>query len=76
MPTRYSALYDYGIDNEYPSYTLLHKKRVVARKDHVCNYCKQPIKKGTTYVSHAMMYDGEFRYNRSHPDYLGECITN
>lgn len=71
---RVSSLYDYGIDNEYASYTLLHRKRVKARKDYTCKYCGEPIKAGSTYVSHAMIYDGEFLFERSHREYMGECF--
>lgn len=58
-------MYDEGYDNGY-SYRLLHKVAVIAKKSHICDVCGKSIKAGTKYYSHAMIYDGDFLYQKEH----------
>lgn len=48
------------------SYQPLHRKQVRAKKDYICSACGKPILAGTLYISHAMIYDGDFQYQREH----------
>lgn len=47
-------------------YRLLSKKTARAKKDYTCDACGKPIPAGTMYIRHAMIYDGDFQYQREH----------
>jgi hypothetical protein len=47
-----------------PTYFSLRRNWVTARKAYRCDICGNPIEAGTRYISHALIYDGEFRFWR------------
>jgi len=44
------------------------RKVVKARKDHVCNWCGEKIRKGEHYVYMSMKISGEFQIEKNHED--------
>lgn len=50
------------------NYTLLSETKPVARKDHRCIWCGEPISKGTQYVAERSVYDGEMQNHHWHEE--------
>ena len=44
------------------------RKEVVARKEHQCEWCPDPIVRGEKYMFMSMLYDGSFMIEKTHLD--------
>lgn len=50
------------------SYTLLSESQPLARKQHRCIWCGQPIAVGEKHRHERSIYDGQFQDQRWHPE--------
>lgn len=57
------------------SYTLISKTQPVARKDHKCIWCGEPIPKGMKHQKEASSYNGDFQSSRFHIE-CADAATN
>ena len=60
-----------GCDNDAPQYKELSSRTYVARKQHICAACKEPIEPGTKYWRLAYLLDGKFFTEAHHPYLCG-----
>ena len=47
---------------------LSHDDSIVARKEHRCWWCGEPIHKGDTYTRWTTVDNGDFQQTRTHPE--------
>jgi hypothetical protein len=50
------------------SWTQLSESTPLARKDHKCSWCGQPIPKGTRYAYSSGIFEGRMVVNKMHPE--------
>lgn len=67
--------YDEMRNDGAPDIRVLSTRHSIARKPHVCDWCKRPIPIGTRYMRQVSLVDGEFDVTHSHSGW-GECLTD
>lgn len=52
------------------------RKQVTAKKPSPCIWCGEKIKVGDQYNSQAVVFDGDFSYNKYHPECYAAMLTD